>query len=135
MSTSLRSVGAITLFVEDLQRSKLFYQDVFGLPVTYEDEDAAAFKFENTIINLLKIPAARDLIEPGAVASRDAGSRFQLTIWVDDADAVCAELETRGVALLNGPKNREWGMRTASFADPGGHIWEIAQDLPRAEGA
>ena len=135
MSTSLRSVGAITLFVEDLQRSKVFYQDVFGLPVTHEDEDSAAFKFENTIINLLKIPAAHDLIEPGSVASRDVGSRFQLTIWVDDADAVCAELETRGVALLNGPKNREWGMRTASFTDPGGHIWEIAQDLPRAEGS
>ncbi len=24
--------------------------------------------------------------------------------------------------------------RTAAFADPGGHIWELAQDLPRAEG-
>ena len=41
--------------------------------------------------------AARELIEPAAVAGRDAGSRFQLTIWVDDADAACAELATRGV--------------------------------------
>lgn len=135
MSVSLKSVGAITLFVEDLQRSKLFYQDVFGLPVTYEDENSAAFKFENTIINLLKIPAARDLIEPGAVASREAGSRCQLTIWVDDTDAVCAELDRRGVVLLNGPMDRAWGMRTASFTDPGGHIWEIAQDLPVAGGS
>jgi uncharacterized glyoxalase superfamily protein PhnB len=30
--------------------------------------------------------------------------------------------------------NREWGMRTASFTDPAGHIWEIAQGLPQAEG-
>lgn len=135
VSTLLRSVGAITLFVEDLPRSKLFYEEVFGSPVIYEDESSAAFKFENTIINLLKIPAARDLIEPGAVASREAGARFQLTIWVDDADAVCAELEARGVALLNGPMNREWGMRTASFTDPGGHIWEIAQNLNQAEGS
>jgi lactoylglutathione lyase len=133
VSASLKSVGAITLFVEDLQRSKLFYQDIFGLPVAYEDENSAAFKFEHTIINLLKVPAARELIEPGAVASREAGSRFQLTIWVDDADAVCAELDRRGVALLNGPMNRAWGMRTASFTDPGGHIWEIAQELPQAE--
>ena len=135
MSSSLRSIGAITLFVEDLERSKLFYQDVFGLPVIYEDETSAAFKFENTIVNLLNTPAAHDLIAPGAVAGREAGSRFQLTIWVDDADAVCAELERRGVALLNGPMNREWGMRTASFTDPGGHIWEIAQELPQAEGS
>ena len=135
MSASLKSVGAITLFVEDARRSQSFYEEVFGLSVIWEDEDSAAFKFENTIVNLLRMPAARELIEPGAVASREAGSRFQLTIWVDDADTVCAELATRGVELLNGPMNREWGVRTASFTDPDGHIWEIAQKLPEADGS
>jgi lactoylglutathione lyase len=135
LSASLTSVGAITLFVDDPQRSKSFYEDVFDLSPIYEDDDAAAFKFENTIVNLLRTPAARDLIDPGAVAVREAGSRFQLTIWVDDADRVCAELATRGVSLLNGPMNRDWGMRTASFTDPDGHIWEVAQDLSKAEGA
>ena len=129
MSASLKSVGAITLFVEDPQRSKTFYQHVFDVSAIYEDDDSAGFKFENTIVNLLKTPAARELIDPAAVATREAGSRFQLTIWVDDADAVCTELATRGVELLNGPMNREWGMRTASFTDPDGHIWEIAQEL------
>ena len=135
MSASLKSVGAITLFVDDPRRSQSFYQEVFDLPVIWEDEDSAAFRFENTIVNLLKIPAARDLIEPGSVADRETGSRFQLTIWVDDADAVSADLATHGVELLNGPMNREWGMRTASFADPDGHIWEIAQKLPEADGS
>ena len=133
MNASLKSVGAITLFVEDLQRARSFYQDVFGLQVIYEDESSAAFDFGNTIINLLDLPSARDLIEPGVVASLMAGSRFQLTIWVDDADAVCTALASRGVTLLNGPVNREWGKRTASFTDPDGNIWEIAQDLPQAE--
>jgi lactoylglutathione lyase len=126
------SIVAITLFAEDLERSKLFYQDVFGLPVAFEDESSAVFRFENTIINLLRIPAARELIEPGVVAGSEAGSRFQLTIPVADADAVCAELASRGVTLLNGPMDRPWGIRTAAFADPGGHIWEIAQELPAA---
>jgi lactoylglutathione lyase len=129
-----KSIDAITLFEEDLERAKVFYQDVFGLPVFYEDENSAVFKFENTLINLLKIPAAVDLIKPGVVAEPEAGSRFQFTIPVDDVDAACAELVTRGVELLNGPMNRPWGIRTASFADPGGHIWEIAQPLPRAKG-
>jgi len=133
VSSVLKSIGAITLFVEDPQRSKSFYQDVFDVSVIYEDEDAAAFSFENTIVNLLSLPAARELIYPGAVANREAGSRFQLTIWVDDADAVCKELTTHGVELLNGPLNREWGMRTASFTDPDGHIWEIAEKLPETE--
>ena len=69
------------------------------------------------------------------MASRDAGARFVFTIGVEDVDAVCAELAARGVDLLNGPVNRPWGVRTASFTDPGGHIWEIAEDLPRADGS
>ena len=135
MATSLKSVGAITLFVEDPRRSQSFYEEVFDVPVIWEDEDSAAFKFENTIVNLLRIPAARDLIEPGSVANREGGSRFQLTVWVDDADAVSKELATHGVELLNGPMNREWGVRTASFTDPDGHIWEIAQRLSDSDGS
>ena len=131
MSDSLKSVGAITLFVDDPQRSKSFYQDVFHLSPIYEDEDSAVFKFENMVVNLLKESEAHGLIDPAPVGAREAGARFQLTIWVDDADASCRELATRGVELLNGPMNRAWGMRTASFTDPDGHIWEVAQELPR----
>jgi lactoylglutathione lyase len=129
-SASLNSVGAITLFVEDPQRSKSFYGDVFGASMIFEDNDSAAFKFENLILNVLRAAEAGELIDPAAVAGQEAGSRFQLTIWVKDADAACAELEARGVKLLNGPMDREWGVRTAAFADPDGHIWEIAQQLP-----
>jgi uncharacterized glyoxalase superfamily protein PhnB len=38
-------------------------------------------------------------------------------------------LQNRGVELLNGPCDREWGMRSASFVDPAGHSWEVAQKL------
>jgi uncharacterized glyoxalase superfamily protein PhnB len=57
------------------------------------------------------------------------GSRFQLTLEVEDVDAMSAELASKGVALLNGPMDRPWGVRTASFMDPAGHIWEIARRL------
>jgi uncharacterized glyoxalase superfamily protein PhnB len=46
---------------------------------------------------------------------------------VDDVDETCEELQRRGVVLLNGPMDRPWGIRTASFLDPAGHIWEIAK--------
>jgi len=48
-------------------------------------------------------------------------------VKVDDVDAMGDSLLARGVELLNGPMDRPWGIRTASFADPGGHIWEIAR--------
>ncbi|MEV5607302.1 VOC family protein [Streptomyces sp. NPDC052225] len=120
-------ISAITLFTEDLDATKQFYQEVFGLPVAFENDNSAVFEFGNTIINLLTATAAPELIAPARVAQPDVGSRLQLTLPVDDVDAMCTELTTRGVTLLNGPMDRPWGIRTASFRDPGGHIWEIAQ--------
>jgi catechol 2,3-dioxygenase-like lactoylglutathione lyase family enzyme len=129
MTGSLSSVGAITLFVDDVQRSKSWYQNVFDRPLVFEDAQSAVFKFDNLIVNLLRITAAHELIAPASVAPRQAGSYAQITIWVDDADAVCADLQRRGVVLLNGPMNRVWGQRTACFADPDGHLWEVAQHI------
>jgi len=122
-----KGIFAITIFVDDLQTTKEFYLRVFGLPVDYEDNNSAVFKFGDLLINLLKTTAAQDLIQPAAVADQDAGSRFVFTIHVDNVDTMCAELNARGVKLLNGPMDRSWGVRTASFIDPGGHIWEIAR--------
>jgi lactoylglutathione lyase len=130
MTESPKNIDAITLFVEDLERSKDFYRDVFDLTMAYEDADSAVFKFQHTMINLLKIPAAQGLVAPGAVADPGSGSRFQLTIFVADVDGACADLKARGVELQNGPMDRPWGIRTASFTDPGGHLWEFAQPLP-----
>ena len=120
-------LAAITLFVEELPSTKRFYQEVFGLPIVFEDADSAVFRFGTTLINLLTTTAAPELIEPATVAAPEAGSRFVFTIHVSDVDAMCAELNRRGVPLLNGPIDRPWGPRTASFRDPAGHIWEIAQ--------
>lgn len=118
------------MFVEDRRKAKAFYERVFDVSTLNEDDVSIAFRFENTIVNLLENRAASELIDPARVATPESGSRFQLTVWVDDADAVCAELASLGVELLNGPLNRDWGVRTASFADPDGHIWEVAAKIP-----
>jgi lactoylglutathione lyase len=135
VSLALNSVGAITLFVEDLPAARSFYERVFDRTAAFEDDSSAVFKFDNTLVNLVDIHAAGTVIAPAAVASPGAGSRFLLTIWVDDVDAACAELASLGVGLLNGPVDRPWGLRTASFTDPGGHIWELAQNLDDSNGS
>jgi catechol 2,3-dioxygenase-like lactoylglutathione lyase family enzyme len=122
-------IDAITFFVPDLEGARTFYQDVFGLPVFYEDDDSAVFDFGNTIINLLKEEPAEELIAPALVADKATGARMQLTLEVDDVDLMCEELAKKGVVLLNGPLDRPWGVRTASFQDPAGHIWEIARRI------
>ena len=119
-------ISAITLFVEDLAAAKRFYGDVFQLPVFFEDDNSAVFRFGDTLVNLLEASEAATLVAPATVATPDAGARFQFTLGVDDVDATVEELQSRGVELLNGPMDRPWGIRTASFRDPGGHIWEVA---------
>ncbi len=122
-----RKLSAITLFTEDLDATKQFYAEVFGVPKVLEDNDSAVFDFGNTLVNLLRMSAVPELIDPATPGEADAGPRFQLTVDVEDVDATCAELARRGVQLLNGPMDRPWGVRTATFRDPAGHVWEIAK--------
>ncbi|WP_034265469.1 VOC family protein [Actinospica robiniae] len=128
MTKELGKLDVITLFVEDLPASKKFYTQVFGLEVVWEDEVSAVVAFSNLLVNLLEVSQAPTLVEPVRVAP-PGGSRALLTIEVEDADAVVAQLAEHGVTLLNGPIDRPWGRRTAAFADPAGHTWEIAQKL------
>lgn len=129
MSTDVRTLGtvsAISLFVEDVAQARQFYEDVFGVPVVHQDDVSAALKFEHLIVNLLATSEAPALVEPAPVGGADAGARFQLSIWVEDVDAVHADLERRGITDMVGPVDRPWGMRTVTFTDPAGHCWEIA---------
>lgn len=129
MSVELKNLGAITMFIEDIERSKAFYGGVFGFKQLFEDPQSVVFDIGNTVINLLLVSEASGLIAPAKVANREAGARVQLTIWVKDTNAVCADVVSKGVTLLNGPTDRPWGMRTACVEDPDGHIWEFAQNL------
>lgn len=122
-------IDAVTLFVADPKESKSLYARLFGREPIFEDADSVAFRLERVIVNLLRDRNAPELIEPALVGSGDEGARFQLTIGVEDVDAEVARLTALGIAFLNGPLDRPWGVRTAALADPDGHVWELAQDI------
>ena len=127
-----REIGAMTLLVPDLDQAKQFYENAFGLDARPMDEATVMVRFKGMFVFLHKAAAAQQpLPETLSEAQNGAG---QFAIIVDDVDAVCSEMTGRGVKLLSGPADREWGMRTITFADPGGHIWEIAQELPSDAG-
>lgn len=123
-----KRIRAMSLVVGDLERSKTFYREVFGLSPLDEEEDLAIFGFKDMFVALRKDPAhqprGRDVL---ALAQKGVG---QFSIWVEDVDAVRAELDEHGLTVISGPADRYWGMRTMTFADPDGYIWQIAQDLP-----
>jgi len=117
-----KRIFAVNLIVGDLERSKTFYRAVFGLSPLDEWEDGAIFRFGDTFIAL-----RHDASNGVALAKTGVG---QFAIEVDDVDAVGADLEARAVTLIRSPADRDYGMRTLTFADPDGYTWGIAQDLP-----
>jgi len=131
VNEGIKTVSAITLLVEDLEAAKTLQETVFGKPLRFEDESSAAYDFDVVLVNLLSATSAHDLVAPATVASAGTGQRFVLSVEVDDVDTVCERLRAAGIAPLNGPMDRPWGIRTASFQDPAGHVWEIAHPLGR----
>ena len=122
-------ISAISLFVDDLAASKTFYANLFGVTPINEDDVSTAFRFGETVINLLHRGSAEEIVAPDRVGARGEGSQFQLTVWLDDdVEAVAAELRRRGI-VFNGPIDRPWGLRTINFVDPSGHSWEVAQRI------
>ncbi len=104
---------------------------MFEVDPVFEDANSVAFKFDNLFLNLLKRGVAMNELL-GPVTAAEPGASFELTVWVEDADAVCADLAERGVSIVSGPLDRPWGMRTAAFLDPDGYVWEIAAEIPSA---
>ncbi len=43
MSDFLKNLGAITMFVVDVSRSKAFYGDALGFKAVYEDDNSVVF--------------------------------------------------------------------------------------------
>lgn len=123
------TISAITLFTEDLAASRAWYARAFGLPEHYADDVSVVFLFEGTMINLLQITEAAELITPAPVGGEDAGARMQFTVGVEDVGAQIASLVAAGIPVLNGPLDRPWGIRTAAIADPSGHVWEFAAPI------
>ena len=126
-SNPLGKIAAISLFVEDLAACKAFYTSVFDVPIVFEDANGVVVKFDNVLINLLQASEAATLVHPAAVGGPDAGKRSQISIWVDDLQAVCDKLASKQVKLLTGPQLQPWGLRTITFVDPAGHSWEVGQ--------
>ena len=133
MSDWQKQIGAMTLHVGDLDRSKKFYQDVFGLPVMQAGEGSVMFRFGSMYVFLHQASVA-DGPPTAEVLAQALEGAGQFAIIVDDVDAVSTDIQAVGVSMLSGPSDRAWGMRTVTFADPSGHVWEIAQELPGTEG-
>ena len=118
-------LAAMTLFITDKSASAAFYRALLDSEPIHEDEDSLVFRCGRVMVNLLLAKAVPELIDPALPS--EAGSTAVYTIPCKDVDARVQMLTEAGLTALNGPVDRPWGIRTASYQDPAGHIWELAQ--------
>jgi catechol 2,3-dioxygenase-like lactoylglutathione lyase family enzyme len=120
----------VTLGVRDLQRSIRFYAAGLGLSrVPYEPETIAFFDLGGTQLALFPRQA---LAEDAGVPSLGEGfPGVTLARFVDSSEEVRAFLARAvqaGATLTRAAEPTSWGGFSGYFADPDGHLWEIACD-------
>ena len=124
-------LSIITLGVADLDRSRRFYRDGLGLPV-HTDMDRIVFfdlGYDQGGV-LLSIFPRTALAEDATVApDGDGFAGVTLAHTVASKEAVDAVLHTAvdaGADLAKPAADTDWGGYSGYFADPDGHLWEVA---------
>lgn len=123
-------ISLITLGVADLERSFRFYADGLGLPTTRKPEDGIVF-FQTSGATLALFPRAElaEDIGPGWDTSGDGFSGITIAHNVREraeVDALMARAEGAGARIVKPAHDTAWGGYSGYFADPDGHLWEIA---------
>ncbi|WP_313696212.1 VOC family protein [Halorarum halobium] len=121
-------ITIVTLGVEDVDRAIEFYRDGLGLPMQDRNgEEIAFFELEGAMLALYPWGL---LAEDATVPPEGSGFRgvtVAHNVADDDAvDAVLAEAEAAGGELVKPGQETDWGGYSGYFADPDGHLWEVA---------
>lgn len=123
-------LSLVTLGVADLARSLEFYRDGLGLPAENYDPEAGVVFFRMDGNMLLAIWPREELAKDAGIAPEGSGfggiSLAHNVPSKEAVDAVFAEAVAAGAKPLKQPGDVFWGGYTAYFADPDGHLWEVA---------
>ena len=121
-------VTLITLGVADLDRSRQFYAALGWIP-TREQEGVIFYQINGLVLGLFGLgPLAEDQGRPDAVLGSGAMTLAQNFRTTEEVDAAFARALTAGAAALKKPEEVFWGGYSGYYADPDGHVWEVAMN-------
>lgn len=120
-------ISMITLGVRDLAAAVNFYEVGLGFPRLESPPEVAFFALNGTWLGLY----GRDALADDATVSSAGGgfAGFALAHNVpsgEDVDAVIAQAAAAGATVVKPPQKVFWGGYSGYFADPDGHLWEVA---------
>lgn len=123
-------ISLLTLGVEDLAHSLRFYRDGLGWPTTWDGSRGVVFfQSQGTCLSLYSLAdMARDVWD-AAPPPRSAFAGIMLAHNVrekHEVDEVLALAAAAGATIVKHGQDMFWGGYAGCFADPDGHLWEVA---------
>ena len=114
-------IGYVNHHVHDFNGAVAFFRDVVGLPLQFSDDSYHYARFDAGGISFAVAsgPEASRPAEPGP--DRLSGIGFV----VEDVDAACREMKSRGARFTMEPSKQPWGGYMAMFADPEGNVFYL----------
>ncbi|ARC35782.1 glyoxalase [Paracoccus yeei] len=120
-------VTLITLGVQDLDRSRRFYADWGWQAHPASQPGLVLFQMTGAALALFQRgELAHDQGRPEAELGTGAMTLAQNCADDAEADAVFAAALAAGARAIKPPEKAVWGGYSGYFADPDGHVWEIA---------
>jgi catechol 2,3-dioxygenase-like lactoylglutathione lyase family enzyme len=122
-------LSLVTLGVADLARSRRFYEEGLGWKRGNDAGDVAFYQMPGAIFALW---SRSSLAEDAGVA--DSGASFSGIALAYNArsrsevDSVLAEARHAGAEIVRPAHDTFWGGYSGYFADPDGHLWEVAHN-------
>ncbi|MDI3338138.1 VOC family protein [Defluviimonas aestuarii] len=121
-------VTLITLGVDDLARSRAFYESLGWVPTAALDE-VVFFQIHGAVLGLFGREAlAKDQGRPGVRLGTGAMTLAQNFTTEAEVDAAWEQAGAAGAAPLKKPEKVFWGGYSGYYADPDGHVWEVAMN-------
>ncbi|MEW6688709.1 MAG: VOC family protein [Pseudomonadota bacterium] len=127
-------ITLVTLAVDDLERALRFYRDGLG----FRTEGIVGTQYEHGAVVFIELEAGLKLAlwprvslahDTGLAADKPSATEVMLGHNVSsraEVDAVMAQAEKAGAAIVKPPHEAFWGGYAGYFQDPDGHLWEVA---------
>ncbi len=121
-------VTLITLGVSDLDRSKEFYARL-GWTIAEEQPSVIFYQINGLALGLFPFDAlAEDQGRPGEKLGV-GGSTLAVNYSTEaEVDQAFEQALAAGATKLKAPEKVFWGGYSGYYADPDGHVWEIAMN-------
>ena len=118
----------ITLGVRDIEAAKSFYAKLGWKPAEAQDQ-VAFYQLNGLLLGLFDLDElAKDQGRPGAELGFGAATLAQNFATEAEVDAAFNAALDAGGAALKAPEKVFWGGYSGYWADPDGHVWEVAMN-------